>query len=384
MIKINKYTLNKHPIGSGAFSKIYKCRDDDDNIFAIKQINISKIKKRRIINEFNILRKLSHINIIKVFDIIMPSENENYIYILLDYYEFGDLGKYIRTTYMNNITINNFSIQIKDGLNYLFNNNIVHRDIKPQNILLSKNNILKIIDFGLSKTFTVDMMDTICGSPLYMAPEIIMNKQYTIKSDIWSFGIIIYEMVYGFIPFKSNNIVGIIHSLKNKELKFSTYNVPEECINLLKSMLVQDPANRISWSSLFIHPWFTNNLLLNLENNLIENAFSDSYIYKESVYPDILEDDYMNSVSSSIYYSFSEEEDDDYEEGEINSNPSFIKYQSEPINIKPYDEFVMVDRENINYLEEGKSISDNMKDYISNSIHFVKNSYDYINKSSSL
>ena len=146
------------------------------------------------------MRKLSHINIIKVFDLIID-DNINNIYIILEYFEKGDLSKYLNGSCLEEPSVNNFSIQIKNGLEYLFNKNILHRDIKPQNILVSKNNILKITDFGLSRHINNnELMATLCGSPLYMAPEIIKNKQYTVKSDIWSFGIIIYEMLYGFIP----------------------------------------------------------------------------------------------------------------------------------------------------------------------------------------
>ena len=111
--------------------------------------------------------------------------------------------------------------QIKDGLEYLYNKKILHRDLKPQNILVSKINTLVITDFGFARYFESDvMLQTICGSPLYMAPEILLKKNYTNSYDLWSVGIILYEILFGCVPFESKNLVDLIHKIKKKNSSY--------------------------------------------------------------------------------------------------------------------------------------------------------------------
>ena len=447
MIKnnINGYKICQKRIGKGSFSTIYKCYDKNNNEFAIKNFNIEKNKDKQLIkNEFNIMRKLSHINILKVFELIIDDDFNN-IYIILEYIENGDLSRYLNGSPLNEMYSNDFSIQIKNGLEYLLTNNILHRDIKPQNILVSSNKILKITDFGLSKHINNNqLMETICGSPLYMAPEIIKNKEYTIKSDIWSFGIIIYEMIYGFVPFKSNNIYGLITMIEKKPIFFNSNNISEDCIFLLKSMLKKNPKDRISWYDLFKSKWLNNNILLNLENSLLEipidskkipnlnnlaNYNSNSFKYKR-IYNDHDNNEEIDNslefnfnlkdsltLNDSIYLSFSDTESESDTENlknysiDKNYNKSFSKKTlSKPINIygKNNDNkinqnenfsnsFVFVD-DNINMNNSNtsdtsdtsdsnkieNSISSSIKGYLNTSINFVKQSCDYINKSSSL
>lgn len=404
--KLHNYRICEKRIGKGSFSTIYKCFDTNNNVFALKKIDMDKLKDKNIIKrEFNIMRKLSHINIIKVFDLIIDDKFNN-VYMFLEYFENGDLGKYLGGNIIEEKQVNNFSIQIKNGLQYLYKQNIVHRDIKPQNIVVSNDKILKIIDFGLSKNINIvdEMMDTICGSPLYMAPEIIKTKNYTIKSDIWSFGVIIYEMIYGYTPFRANNIYNLITKLDNYDIKYPKYTVSSNCIDLLKLMLEKDPKYRINWESLFLHPWLTNNLILNEENKLLEIPFKSnstlttSFKYK-SISNKIDESfDFNFDIESveSLYLSFSDS-DTESDSNDLSNSDSemykeyFVKHSSKPIDIQNNnlkDSFVFVDKNSIESNNQQpiavKSLSDNLKGYFNNSIHFVKQSCDYINKSSSL
>ena len=432
--KLQNYRICEKRIGKGSFSTIHKCFDNNNNVFALKKIDVDKLKDKNIVkNEFNIMRKLSHINIIKVFDLIVD-EKLNNVYIFLEYFEYGDLGKYLSGNTLEEKHVNNFSIQIKNGLQYLYKQNIIHRDIKPQNILVSNDKILKIIDFGLSKSITIneEMMETICGSPLYMAPEIIKTKNYTIKSDIWSFGVIIYEMIYGYTPFRANNIYTLINSIDKYEIKFPKGKISINCINLLKKMLVKEPEYRINWDNLFIHDWFTNDQTLNDENKLMEEPFKSNYdltsSFKYRSISDKIDESFdlkfnfaIDSMESdeSLYHSITDYETCSEDESE-NENDLFnsdsdtlnIKKCSSPINIYPTNSIKRTSPINIhsvpnkNYLNDSfvfvnktsyesnelfannespiKSFSENLKGYINNSIHFVKQSCDYINKSSSL
>jgi serine/threonine protein kinase len=268
---INKYTIFKPEIGSGAYSKVYKALDKSGKTIAIKKINIHNINDKlleRIEYEIHIHKKLEHPNIVKLYDVF---RNEKCICLILEYcdQDFDNIKYNIKPS-----EIKSFVIQLNNALRYLKDNNIIHRDIKPKNILLSGNTI-KLADFGFASDKTIDMYNTVCGSPLYMAPEIINifigmsnevnNKSvYDSKCDIWSLGLIIYECYFKFHPFKNSiNIVELYKNIKNNNisfipLTFNNYDEHDKIINLLKQMLVCDVNNRISWQRYFNHTWFSN------------------------------------------------------------------------------------------------------------------------------
>lgn len=266
---INKYTIFKPEIGSGAYSKVYKALDKDGKTIAIKKINTHNINEKlleRIEYEIHIHRKLEHPNIVKLYDVF---RNDKCICLILEYcdQDFDNIKYSIKPS-----EIKSYIIQLNEALKYLKENNIIHRDIKPKNILLSGNTI-KLADFGFASDKTIDMYNTICGSPLYMAPEIINifigvsnevnNKNvYDSKCDIWSLGLIIYECYFKFHPFKNSiNIVELYKNIKNNNISFvpltyCNYDEHDKIINLLKQMLVCDVHNRISWQQYFNHTWF--------------------------------------------------------------------------------------------------------------------------------
>lgn len=153
---------------------------------------------------------------------------------------------------------------------YLKSKNIIHRDLKPHNILLTENNSverIKIGDFGLAKVISpVDLADTMCGSPLYMAPEILKLEGYDEKSDLWSLGIIIYELIYGHTPFSASNHIHLQKLLDDFEtLTFPTgRSISTDCKDLLSRLLEKTPRKRISIGDLRNHPFF---ITFKKENN---------------------------------------------------------------------------------------------------------------------
>lgn len=411
-LKIKNYKIGKR-IGKGSFSTVYKAHTSDNKIVAVKQICLEDSKNKTVfLKEFNLMRKLNHINIINVFDIIL--EDKSTVYLVLEYFKKGDLSRFIKGKQLDEIFVQKYTIDIKNGLEYLLNQNIVHRDLKPQNILVSDSDILKICDFGFARHFTNDMMfGTICGSPLYMAPEIINKKQYTTKSDLWSLGIIIYEMIYGDVPYKASNLIDLINKINKQSLYFEkSVKVSDHCIELLKNLLQKNANKRIEWGDFLNHKWFDKNLILEYENNLIENPL---FNYNKTIdnevksfkYKSICEDmnidnsfefnfDLRNSPNSESYYSFESDDSLELSSGvneETCSNELYLnhipkrKIQSKPIKIENVQEsYIFVDSlsKNKTYNQKSKSLSDSIKEYFSNSINFMKQGYDYISKSSSL
>lgn len=269
-----KYKIHKKPIGKGSFSTVYLGTDKHNNLVAIKQISLSKIKSTymdKFLRELDISMKLDHPNIVKCYEIF---KTEKHWYIVNEYCDCGtlqdllpDLSKYNQQ--QRESVVRKILNELKEALKYLITNSIIHRDLKPSNILIKKtstdNYPIKLADFGFARYFSNeitdeghdDMVSTICGSPIYMAPELLINLKYNMKADLWSFGVIMYELLYGVNPYYfPKNIPELRKLMIEKQIKYDDL-FSFDCIDLLKSLLVIDPEKRIGWRSFFLHRWFT-------------------------------------------------------------------------------------------------------------------------------
>lgn len=278
-IQIGEYIYYHPSIGKGSFSKVYYgYHSPSGEVVAIKKMrksSLQKLSSERIIKEIELVKKLDHRNIVRYKD--MLNDNNN-IYIISDYCNGGTLKKFLddHRGYPESFAekeVKFFMTQIKDALHYLISRNIYHRDIKPQNIFLhfkQKNKIteyhdieLKLGDFGFAKEIEEDnMLDTLCGTPMYMAPEIIYEKEYYVNSDLWSLGVIFYQFMYGKYPYgKPKNIVELMKNMDCTELSFPpkkcTSFTSSNCSDLLSKLLQKDPNKRITWEDFFKHKWFT-------------------------------------------------------------------------------------------------------------------------------
>jgi serine/threonine protein kinase len=274
-----KYVIFRPEIGKGSYSKVYKAKDKNHKTVAIKRINIEKINNKlleRIELEINIHKKLQHDNIVKLNEIIRDEKN---ICLVLEYCEeeFNNL-KYNLEIHK----LQDYIKQLNNALYYLRKNNIIHRDLKPKNILIS-NDIIKLADFGFATDKTIDMHNTVCGSPLYMAPEIMkifisgsncdpltVRNSYDSKCDLWSLGLIIYECVYKEHPYRDSlNILDLNKNIFTNKIIFYETNKNNVKIDLLlrdllARMLIIDTTKRISWEDYFNHDWFNSDININL------------------------------------------------------------------------------------------------------------------------
>ena len=262
---IGNYKVIKKSIGKGSFSKIYKAYDKNNEIVAIKIIKKKNIKNEKLIQrEISVLQSLDHNNIIKLLDVFATN---NRYYLIFDYCEYGDLKNYMYHEHpnLNELEILNIMKQIKNGLQYLFNNKIVHRDLKPQNILITRKQIIKISDFGFAKIYNEGSMgQTICGSPLYMAPEILTYKNYTDLADLWSVGVIMYELLFKETPVKGENLYKLVNNLKKYNFNKHSMNITysKQAVDLLDKLLKKEPKLRIRWQDFFNHDWFNEKIIL--------------------------------------------------------------------------------------------------------------------------
>ena len=262
-----KYLFSDTPIGKGKYSFIYKgINKTNNNIVAIKEIyNI--INKEYIRSEIDIMRRLSHPNIVKFYDCIWKPTK---IYLIIEYCNGGNL----RGQSPNEKLI----YQLLDVFLYLNKNGVIHRDIKPDNIFIHNGNI-KLGDFGFSKMVNklgnINLNDTICGSPLYMAPEILRSDKYDNTGDIWSLGVVIYELYFGKHPYhcktKEELYQKIIENSKDIEIDGNK----DDLYNLLSIMLVKNNTNRCNWENIKNHP-YTMKLYRKYENPSPNTSDSDS------------------------------------------------------------------------------------------------------------
>ena len=270
---LNDYTFIKD-IGEGNFGKVKlsKLKATNEN-FAIKILNKNKLKsqtKTSAYNEIEIISKLNHKNIIHVEKIL--EDKENY-YIIMEYCDKGELFEYIvNKERLDQIESSIFFYQLINGVEYIHKQGFAHRDLKPENLLLTKNKILKIIDFGLCHDFDgKTFLKTKCGSPSYAAPEILKGFPYDgFKTDIWCCGIILYGMLCGYLPFDGDDNQETFQQIVECNPEYPPF-LEEDSINLLKGILNPKPKKRLSISQIKKHPFYIkgkNYFLIEGENEI--------------------------------------------------------------------------------------------------------------------
>ena len=232
--------------------------DENDNKYAIKKIyKKNDIKYLNLVEkEIEIMEKLNHKNIVKLYDKI---HTDKHIFLIMELCD-GDLNNYIKNNVLSENVIKEIMKQLIEVLKYIMDNNIVHRDLKPHNILINKDYTLKLADFGFAKEFKETLLtDTVCGSPLYMAPEILNHHKYNIKSDLWSVGVILYEMVMKAHPFKALNITELTNVINKKKPIFLNVDIDPECKKLIEKLLIVNSNSRLEWDELYENNWIYNN-----------------------------------------------------------------------------------------------------------------------------
>ena len=204
-------------LGEGSFGKAFLCKKESDgSLCVIKQVLIEGMDQKEkddVLNESNILAKLDHPNIIKFYDVFESKKPKHMINIVTEYADGGDLSEKIkeRKNKNNNFTeseILDYFTQICLAIKHIHKKKIIHRDLKSGNIFLMKNGFVKLGDFGIAKGFqkTMDKAKTMVGTPYYLSPEILENKPYDSKSDIWALGVLLYEMMTFKMPFNANSL----------------------------------------------------------------------------------------------------------------------------------------------------------------------------------
>ena len=274
---------------------------------AIKSVNLSKLNKKlkdNLTSEITILKGLHHPHIVALIDC---KESSQHIHLVMEYVALGDLSYFIkkrdtikdnpmasdmmikypnpRVGGLNEVVVRHFLKQLASALQFLRVRNLIHRDVKPQNLLLNPSPhyfakekpsvmpylasddslvpvcgipslpMLKIADFGFARSLpSTSLAETLCGSPLYMAPEILRYEKYDAKADLWSVGTVLYEMMTGKPPFRASNHVELLRKIEKGEDKIKFGDdvlVSDGMKKIVRSLLKRDPKERMSFPDFF-------------------------------------------------------------------------------------------------------------------------------------
>ncbi|KAF9899381.1 Serine/threonine-protein kinase, partial [Lobosporangium transversale] len=332
-IQVGDYIVEQE-IGRGSFATVYKGHHRvTKELVAIKSVLRSKLTKKLLENlasEINILKGIRHDHIVALVDC---KETESHIHLVMEYCSQGDLSQYIKRRGdgppslppppgggLHEVVVRHFLKQLASALEFLRSKNLIHRDLKPQNLLLhppsnSKEGsgyglpILKVADFGFARSLPhLSLAETLCGSPLYMAPEILRYEKYDAKADLWSVGTVLYEMCTGKPPFRAQNHVELLKRIEkaqdvitfpgetltdnragsspSQQNNQSMAPITEDIKDLIRQLLKRNPVERISFEEFFMNPTVSNLAARNRSRSTQSSSSAQDYSRVESASTD--------------------------------------------------------------------------------------------------
>uniref|UniRef100_A0A8C5HAL1 Calcium/calmodulin-dependent protein kinase type 1D-like n=1 Tax=Gouania willdenowi TaxID=441366 RepID=A0A8C5HAL1_GOUWI len=247
----------------GAFSEVVMAREKaTGKMVAIKCIpkKALKGKEMSIENEIAVLRKIKHENIVALEDIY---ESSNHLYLIMQLVSGGELfDRIVEKGFYTEMDASRLIRQVLDAVNYLHAMGIVHRDLKPENLLyFSPHDESKIMisDFGLSKMEgTGGVMATACGTPGYVAPEVLAQKPYSKAVDCWSIGVIAYILLCGYPPFYDENDSKLFEQILKADYEFDAPywdDISDSAKDFISCLMEKDPEKRFTCDQALEHPW---------------------------------------------------------------------------------------------------------------------------------
>ncbi|NXT09377.1 STK36 kinase, partial [Prunella fulvescens] len=265
-------------IGEGSFGRVYKGRRKHSaQVVALKfipKVGRSEKELKNLQREIEIVRDLHHPNIIQMLD---SFETAKEVVVVTDYAE-GELFQILEDDRsLPENQVQTIAAQLISALYYLHSHRILHRDMKPQNILLGKDGVVKLCDFGFARAMSIHTMvlTSIKGTPLYMSPELVEERPYDHTADLWSVGCILYELFVGTPPFYTNSIFQLVSLIIKDPVKWPVTMSPV-FKSFLQGLLMKDPHERLSWPELLSHPFIAGRVTVidDTEEHGISNPFT--------------------------------------------------------------------------------------------------------------
>ena len=261
--KITDFKIIKE-LGSGSFGRVYLVTHKQTKVqYAIKAIDkrdkSNQEEKPYFRREVEVMYKIHHPNVVKLYG---HFEDNNYCYFIMEYISKGNIYGLIPQDKKKRLSTQIVASLMKDVISavYFLHNMdppIIHRDIKPENVLLAEGMVAKLTDFGWSNYMQEDVKrTTVCGTPIYLAPEIINEKGHDERVDIWCIGVLLFELITANVPFQGHDL----ETLKSNILKLKITwprDINLDSKNLIMKILKLDPNARISLSDMLNHPFFT-------------------------------------------------------------------------------------------------------------------------------
>ncbi|CDO92314.1 unnamed protein product [Kluyveromyces dobzhanskii CBS 2104] len=250
-------------LGTGSFGRVHLVRSNHNGRFyamkVLKKNTVVKLKQVEHTNdERNMLSVVSHPFIIRMWGTFQDSQQ---LFMIMDYIEGGELFSLLRKSQrFPNPVAKFYAAEVCLALEYLHSKGIIYRDLKPENILLDKNGHIKLTDFGFAK-YVPDVTYTLCGTPDYIAPEVVSTKPYNKSVDWWSFGVLIYEMLAGYTPFYDSNTIKTYENILNAPVKFPPF-FHSDAQDLISKLVTRDLSQRLGnlqngSEDVKNHPWFS-------------------------------------------------------------------------------------------------------------------------------
>uniref|UniRef100_A0A665TXV6 Calcium/calmodulin-dependent protein kinase IGb n=1 Tax=Echeneis naucrates TaxID=173247 RepID=A0A665TXV6_ECHNA len=248
------------PSNRGAFSEVYMVKEKKTGkMFAMKCVKKKQKRDLNLENEITVLRRIQHDNVVGMEDFY---ESRTHYYLVMQLVSGGELFDRIldRGVYSEK-DASRVIQQVLQAVSYLHQNGIVHRDLKPENILYysqEENSKIMISDFGLSKMVDNGIMSTACGTPGYVAPEVLAQKPYSKAVDCWSIGVITYILLCGYPPFYEDSETRLFSKIMKAQYEFDSPfwdDISESAKDFIRNMMQKNPSMRYSTEQALRHPW---------------------------------------------------------------------------------------------------------------------------------
>ena len=262
--KITDFTLIKE-LGVGSFGRVLLVQHNLTQAqYAIKAIdkrNKANIQEKPYFRrEIEIMYRIHHPNVVKLFG---HFEDNTYCYFIMEYIAGGNIYSYVPKNGIHTISTQQVASIIKDVISatYFLHHMyppIIHRDIKPENVLLGDNMRAKLTDFGWSNYMQGDFKrTTVCGTPIYLAPEMINNTGHDEKVDIWCIGVLLFELITGQQPWQGSDVQTVKYNISRLKINWPK-QMDRNAADLISKILRYNPEERISLRNMLMHPFFTN------------------------------------------------------------------------------------------------------------------------------